>query len=419
VSPSAIDDPVELSQLIDDQSLGEIAQSFAELHGVGVAICRPDGTPVAFEGRTASAADGASYHREPLAHNGDPMALIVVGPYRSADAEGDWPVVDGAHAARIGRHICQVLEVVVHSSWTRHLATTTHAEAMQEAFTELQERDQRLVAAAERVTGVDRVKSDFLATVSHELRTPLTSVIGYSEMLIEGLAGALSGEQKEYVETILSKADQLLQLITGILDISMIQTRSLEMAREPIALLEVIEAVAATVSAEAERCRVSIVLPTRPVPQAFGDKRKVRQVLLHLVANAIKFSVEGGDIEVTIEIGPLSPHDHAMWAREATNEPLSRRYGLRVLVRDSGIGIAPEQQARVFEPFFQVDSSSTRSFGGTGLGLSLAKSYVEAHGGHIWVESVLGAGSTFTVSLPAVPEELESYLAEQLKQANL
>src|SRR5690606_23205867 len=132
------------------------------------------------------------------------------------------------------------------------------------------------------------------------------------------------------------------------------------------------------------------------------DRRKVRQVFLHLVANAIKFSPEGGEVAIDIEVAPLAPGDRAAADGSAGREPAVRRLGLRARVRDTGIGIPVDQQERIFEPVFQVDSSSTREYGGTGLGLCLVKNYVEAHGGFIWVESAPGAGSTFTVTLPAV-----------------
>ena len=124
-------------------------------------------------------------------------------------------------------------------------------------------------------------------------------------------------------------------------------------------------------------------------------------MLTQLLANAAKFSPVGKPIEVSVSVGPIDP-------RETENT----KQGLRVCVKDSGIGIEKSLQQRIFEPFFQADSSTTREFGGLGLGLSLAKLYVEAHGGYIWVESTVGAGSTFTVSLPAVAEEIAAYLGE-------
>jgi signal transduction histidine kinase len=140
---------------------------------------------------------------------------------------------------------------------------------------------------------------------------------------------------------------------------------------------------------------VTLALDGTPVPQVLGDGRKLQQVLRQLLGNAIKFTPAGGMVTVSWRVGPLWPDDE-LGGRAATGTEL----GVRLSVRDTGIGISPEKQAHIFEPFFQVDSSSTREYGGTGLGLTLVKSYVEAHGGHVWVESTLGVGSTFTVSLP-------------------
>jgi signal transduction histidine kinase len=288
-----------------------------------------------------------------------------------------------------------------------------HQAAMNDTFASLEAKNTQLVTALERMQEFDRLKSNFLATVSHELRTPLTSVIGYSEMLLEGLAGPLNEEQKDYVQTVLAKADQLLQLITGILDASLMETGSLRVAREPVELRALIEAVVATFAPQAEKRGIAIALPQADVPRALGDGRKIRQIFWNLIANAVKFTGDGGEVAVDWRVGPLVPDESGgRFPASAGRFDAARHLGVRVSVRDSGIGISAEKQKHIFEPFFQVDSSSTREYGGTGLGLTLAKQYVEAHGGHIWVDSELGAGSVFSVSLPVVPKELDAYLAE-------
>jgi len=143
-------------------------------------------------------------------------------------------------------------------------------------------------------------------------------------------------------------------------------------------------------------------------------------VIVHLLANAIKFSPDGGDVKVSLDVGPLSPDDTSSPYSPFWRGRLSERFGLRVTVRDQGIGIPAEQRASIFEPFFQVDSGSTRAFGGTGLGLSLAKSYVIAHGGFLWVETDSAdqsKGSAFTFTLPTVPDDLERYVAESAAES--
>ncbi len=188
----------------------------------------------------------------------------------------------------------------------------------------------------------------------------------------------------------------------------------MRIARSPIAIKHLIESVVTDLSSRANECRVTIQMQaTDDIPRVCGDPEKVRRVFWHLLMNALKFSGEGDRVVVGLDVGSLTPQE------PHTNGSSDRLVptGVRVVVRDQGIGIAQETHSRVFEPFFQVDSSSTRKYGGTGLGLTLAKSYVEAHGGHIWVESGLGTGSSFYVALPAVAEELDAYLSQKASQS--
>ncbi|MEM9493507.1 MAG: HAMP domain-containing sensor histidine kinase, partial [Myxococcota bacterium] len=238
----------------------------------------------------------------------------------------------------------------------------------------------------------------------HELRTPLTSVIGYSEMLLEGLAGELNSDQREYLGTILSKAEQLLQLITGILDVSMLESGSLDLRSDAVVMPDLVESVVATVRPSLRKRQITLERGESDMPRVLGDHQKIREILRNLITNAIKFTPERGHIHVSLAIGPLKPDQ---FDGDATAD---RELGFQVIIADSGIGIAQDKQARIFEPFFQVDSSSTRAYGGSGLGLTLAKRYVEALGGHIWVDSSPGRGSSFTVSFPLVVNDLRDYL---------
>jgi len=439
--PSALDRPIALAELVDAHALDEVVRTYAAFHGVGVAVLGADGKPLAgagqpqalcraawatAEGRDRCAAQlaevralrpaadtrgvgatcftGLEYHVEPLVHDGALLGSVVVGPFPSAT---------GYDAARLGDHVARVLQTIVHAQMGRHLVSQLHVATLEETTSELADKNRRLAAAVERMQEVDRLKSNFLATVSHELRTPLTSVIGYAEMLLEGLAGPLSREQRDYVQIIMEKGDQLLQLITGILDVSRMETGSLRVAREPVNLRELVESGIAALGPLARRKRLEI-LGGAPAdaPRVQGDREKIRQVLLNLLGNAVKFTPEGGRVEVTIEVGPMTPLEElGAHAVALGSSGPARHLGVRMSIADNGIGIAPESQGRIFEPFFQVDSSSTRAYGGTGLGLTLVKSYVEAHGGRVWVDSELGRGSAFTVTLPAVEEDLRRWLA--------
>jgi signal transduction histidine kinase len=286
----------------------------------------------------------------------------------------------------------QMLGMLVHHAHARELAAMTHEEAMRLTFAELTEHNQRLQRAVARLEELDRLKSNFLATMSHELRTPLTSVIGYAEMLAEGLAGPVSNDQREYLTTILGKADQLLALITAVLDVATLESGQLVLERAALPLAEVVANEVAAFIPQAARRGIAIQLEAVPGEldtTIVGDRRKVRQIVSSLLSNAVKFTQDRGQIGIAVRRGPLSPGELDSAA-------------VQLVVSDDGIGISRDQVGKIFEPFFQVDSSSTRAFGGTGLGLTLAKAYVEAHGGRIWVDTTPGHGSTFVASFPGV-----------------
>jgi signal transduction histidine kinase len=416
--PSAIDASVTLDDLLAPDELRELAALYQGLHRVDVSIADRAGNVVASSARDTTAiravleqdrgepveipgAPGTWLSLCPMRYEGRHLATVVVGPHGAGGGGGEGMVGVACHAAGM-------LEMIAHHAHARVMTSALHSEAMEESFAELAAKNERLQQAVDHMQEVDRLKSSFLATVSHELRTPLTSVIGYAEMLFEGLAGQLNNEQREYMQTILNKADQLLQLITSLLETSILESGPVNLQRDPVSLPQIIDRVVSGLGPQARARRVE-VRPLEPeLPRALGDARKIRQVLRNLIANAVKFTSDNGRIEIAVEVGPLSRHgiEHAAAARPA-------EVGLRVMVTDSGIGIPIENQELIFEPFFQVDSSSTRRYGGTGLGLTLAKSYIEANGGFIWVESTPGQGSAFTFSIPAVPEELERYLARE------
>jgi signal transduction histidine kinase len=399
---------LHVGQLVEPEQLVEVASAHAELFGVGVAVIAPDGTRLAAAGPGVDAPALGHHHMHPVYWSGSRVADLVIGPClrlplgsvpmapRDALAVAI-PELDPGELERMARHIERILLALIRGASSHIAAAAGSAEG---------------AGASEDLSGeVARVKSNFLATVSHELRTPLTSVIGYSEMLLEGMAGPVTDEQREYLTTILGKSDHLLRLITSMLELARMDSGPPAVERQPVSILEVIERAATSLTSEADRRAIALSLPRAPVPRVLADSRRIRQVLVHLIANAIKFSPRGGDVVVEAAVGPLSPTDAPLApAAAVAPEELVGRYGVRVSVRDTGIGISPVAQARIFEPFFQADQSSTREYGGTGLGLSLAKSYVEAHGGSIWVHSQPGEGSTFTLSLPAVAEDLRGFV---------
>jgi two-component system, NarL family, sensor histidine kinase BarA len=369
-----LDDPIELARLVPAGELSELVASIQTALGCRLAISDRRGTLL------AGAADaGAAAHE--IDHEGEPLAKLA--------ASG--PNADAAIALAT-----QTLGLLVHHAHARDLAAATHEAAMQVTFAELTEHNQRLQRAVARLEELDRLKSNFLATMSHELRTPLTSVIGYAEMMAEGLAGTVTPEQREYLTTILGKADQLLGLITSVLEVSSLESGQLALERSQLSLADVVASEVATFQPQAGRRGIAINLEAKGESVVIGDRRKIRQVVSSLLSNAVKFTPDRGKVGVEVRPGPLAPGE---------TDPTA---AVQLVVTDSGIGITREAVAKIFEPFFQADSSSTRAFGGTGLGLTLAKAYVEAHGGRIWVDTVPGAGSTFVATFPIRDQELRA-----------
>ena len=237
-----------------------------------------------------------------------------------------------------------------------------------------------LEAANRELGTASRHKSEFLANMSHELRTPLNAVIGFSEVLIQRMFGELNAKQDEYLKDIYASGQHLLSLINDILDLSKIEAGRMELAPAPFHLPSALENAVALVRERAARHGIALQLDIdTTLGQIVADERKVKQVLLNLLSNAVKFTPEEGRISLK-----ASRTDGAV----------------EIAVADTGIGIAPEDQAAIFEEFRQVGSDETRKQEGTGLGLTLAKKFVELHGGRIWVESERGEGSTFTFTLP-------------------
>jgi signal transduction histidine kinase len=225
----------------------------------------------------------------------------------------------------------------------------------------------------------NRHKSEFLANMSHELRTPLNAIIGFSDVLAQGMAGALDPKQTEYLEDIRSSGQHLLSLINDILDLAKVEAGRMELTLDQFSLRAALANAVTMVRERAARHAIGLDLRVEGVDLISADERKVKQILFNLLSNAVKFTADGGVIEII--------------AGREDDQALVR-------VRDSGIGIAPDDQARIFEEFRQVGGGTPASSEGTGLGLTLTKALVELHGGRIWVHSDVGKGSTFSFTLP-------------------
>jgi GAF domain-containing protein len=240
-------------------------------------------------------------------------------------------------------------------------------------FREIEEKSREIEAA-------NRHKSEFLANMSHELRTPLNAIIGFSEVLGERMFGELNEKQAEYTEDILSSGRHLLSLINEILDLSKVEAGRMELEVATFDLPLAIDNARTFVRERAVKHGINLdVTIDERLGDFVGDERKIKQILLNLLSNAVKFTPEGGRIGIN--------------ARQSDGS-------VEISVSDTGIGISPEDQTKIFEEFRQVGSDYAHKTEGTGLGLTLAKKFVELHGGKIWVESEVGKGSTFSFTLP-------------------
>jgi signal transduction histidine kinase/HAMP domain-containing protein len=225
----------------------------------------------------------------------------------------------------------------------------------------------------------NRLKSEFLASVSHELRTPMNAIIGYTKLMLDGLDGDLTEQQVADLQRVAQAADNLLGLINGLLDLAKIEAGKMELNAEEVDVQTVVEEVIELVRPQAEAKGLALEMDVpRMLPAAFADRARVRQVLVNLAANAVKFTDHGS---VTVAASTADG-----W--------------ITLSVSDTGVGISPEAQTYIFDEFRQADSSTTRRYGGTGLGLAISKRLVALHGGRIWVDSALGSGSTFRFTLP-------------------
>jgi signal transduction histidine kinase/CheY-like chemotaxis protein len=253
---------------------------------------------------------------------------------------------------------------------------------VRERTQELEIVNQKLQASNEELQRVNSLKSEFLANMSHELRTPLNAIIGFSELLLDRTFGDLTADQRGYSADILSSGRHLLALINDILDLSKIEAGKMRLAREVFEIGAVVEEAMALLRVEAGRRGIDLLSRVgEPYALLDADRSKVKQVMSNLLSNAVKFTPPAGRVVLS-----------------------AARAGDRLLidVEDTGIGIHPDDQQRIFEAFTQVDGSLARQYQGTGLGLALVKRFAEMHGGRVTLVSEPGTGSRFTVEIPGL-----------------
>lgn len=391
----------------------------AALQEVAAAVKRLEPGPSG--GAAYTCFTGAVYEVSAITYEGRKLGKIVLGPFlppsvnepptsllavepgidipRARELLSKMPRAQPETVQQIARYLRATLDLILFSGHKTAVTNKMHLASVRESFRELEQKNAALQEAYDRLKELDILKSNFLATVSHELKTPLTSIIGYSEMLAEGIAGELPDEQRGFVRTIHEKGEQLLELIAGLLDLSKLASGTLGMRKADVSVEHLIADVIVTVAPSARRKSVVLSAEVQPdLPMIWADAARLRQVLLNLVENALKFTPSSGEIVISARAAAMelqADGDLRGLVLLSKTQP-----AVEIRVADTGIGVADSEKEKIFDPFYQVDSSSTRQVGGTGLGLSIVRRLVEAHDGKVWVEDNRPHGAVFLVQLP-------------------
>jgi signal transduction histidine kinase len=321
---------------------------------------------------------------------------------------GNCPITD--QGKRIDRAECDLV-----SRKQRHrrilksvVATTLGGRrCLVESFVDISE----LAEERRRAEAASRAKSDFLSNMSHELRTPLNHIIGFTELVVDQHFGELNEVQAEYLSDVLTSGRHLLSLINDILDLAKVEAGNLDLQPSLFDLTEVLTNSLVLVKEKALKHGIKVTFQAPPYAiWMLADERKVKQILYNLLANAVKFTPDGGAVDLSVRLSDTQPEPGVTVEGDPDADPAENEKGWILLcVRDTGIGLSEDDLERIFKPFEQVDQSTERHYDGTGLGLSLTRQMVALHGGRIWAESDgKHQGSRFCVALPRqVKEEKE------------
>lgn len=361
---------------------------------------------------------GLRYTLAPITFQGDVIGKLVLGPYRTDEssnitepvaATGINPsdidpvlkkmrIIPSLLIRKIASAMLSVLDAILFSAHKALLTSEMHLASVRDAFETINKKNKELEEMNEKMKMFDRMKSSFLSTVSHELRTPLTSIIGYSDLLSEGIAGTLDEEQRQFVDTIKTKGEELLGLISTILDFSQVETGHLTINAVEVNPKELVESVVNRAKESADKRGIQLL---QTIEGDLGlislDAERIQTALEHLIDNAVKFSQPGSMVRVVASVTESdvedNDDDHGFVLMASPS-------WLCITVEDFGQGIDPGHHEEIFAPFSQLDNSTTREHGGAGLGLALVKQFIAAHGGTISVSSAIGKGSKFTIRIP-------------------
>ncbi len=459
-SPSSVlDRQFQLAELLDINAFRDVCASFVDLYKIGIKIFDGDGTklvdirvgngdwcgyifqnPVGRKKCTALVArikqsnfpgledgevveqqcfSGLKYVIMPIMYGGDLLGRVIYGPFLPAELRapseevyqfpGDfdpnelWQYGEKIRRApdemiiKILKNFRGVVDTITFIAMKALMTQQLHLESITSSYNEIQNKNRELRTSYEKLRELDRLKSNFLAMISHELKTPLTSVIGYSEMLLEGMAGDVNGEQHGYISTIKDKGESLLELIGSLLDMSKIEAGAMRLNITTLDIPGLLDAARSYVVPQASKKRLQLQLQTAGgLPSVTGDRDKLRQCIVNLLGNAVKFTPEGGYVRLSADVF----RGVRRYGPEAGRfGPPEERF-LRIAVQDTGIGIPTDRIDKIFNSFYQVDNTITREYGGTGLGLAIVKRFMEAHNGEVWVDSQEGKGTRFSLLLP-------------------
>lgn len=260
-------------------------------------------------------------------------------------------------------------------------------------------RDQEQ-AYQQALEAANRAKTEFISFVSHELKSPMTSIKGYTHLLLGSNVGPINELQTDFLQIISRNVNRMSRLVSDLEDIARIETGNLRLEMQEVRLTELVEETVQSIQAQVTAKKQTLTVHTAPdLPCVWGDRFRLSQVLSNLVSNANKYTPDEGQIEIGVEWvnGRYTPPTHIT---------LPPKPHIHIAIRDTGIGIRPEDQQTIFDKFFRVNDEATQTIPGTGLGLSITKNLIELHHGHIWCESQYRHGTTFHILLPALDHPL-------------